>query len=46
MTTYLAVYGNGTKRLFDCFDVTEAMAMAESYGKRHQCGMLCNVRVY
>jgi hypothetical protein len=46
MTTYLATYGNGTKRLFDCFTVAEANANANAYGKRHHCGILCSVTIY
>lgn len=46
MKTYLALYGNGTRRLFDAFSKNEASAMANNYGRQHGCGMLCNVTLY
>jgi hypothetical protein len=46
MKTYIAIYGNGTKRLFDCFDLADANEIAAAYGTRNDCGMLCRVSIY
>jgi hypothetical protein len=46
MKTYIAIYGNGSKRLFDASDVSEANKLANAYGRRNQCGMLCNLYPY
>jgi len=46
MKTYLARFGNGTRRLFDAASRNAATSLAYSYGTRHGCGMLISVSLY
>tara|TARA_R110002111_G_scaffold121949_1_gene185695 strand:- start:985 stop:1170 length:186 start_codon:yes stop_codon:yes gene_type:complete len=42
---WLAIYGNGTKRIFTGTR-NEAMEYAQAYTMRNGCGMLMNVKAY
>jgi len=43
---YIAVFGNGDRRVWNCYNLAEAIGFANAYAEANRCGMVCNVKLY